>query len=193
VQQQPLFHRIDPCKPCAMLRSKCSMRIRARARRELATGGALVVSTGTHTGRSPNARYFADQPATPRHIGWNRGNRRLPARWPSGCAMPTRISECTPVLRPRLPPEPIRAIACRSGRTPSPGIALCRNEVIRPSAAERATTDPPSRYCTRPNSSPIKQFRAAQQHFVVIDFERATNLDRGTQYAGRSRMRSSRS
>lgn len=44
----------------------------------LAPGGALVVSTGKYTGRSPNDKYIVREPATAERIWWGAVNRPLP-------------------------------------------------------------------------------------------------------------------
>jgi len=161
--------------------------LRARAGM-LATGGALVVSTGDHTGRSPNDRYFADQPATHDTIGWNRGNRPLAG------PLAERLRDATldylsahqcyaHDLAAGADPRyrlPIRVV------TPSPWHALFAETMfIRPSAAERATTEPAFTILHAPEFQPDpEQFGLRSSTFVVIDFERATISIGGTQYAG---------
>ncbi len=47
---------------------------------QLAEGGALVVRTGQHTGRSPNDKFIVREAASAEHVWWGNGNRPLDAR-----------------------------------------------------------------------------------------------------------------
>ncbi|MBI4343101.1 MAG: phosphoenolpyruvate carboxykinase (ATP), partial [Candidatus Omnitrophica bacterium] len=47
---------------------------------QLAQGGAFVVRTGAHTGRSPNDKFIVREPSSDRHIWWGKVNRPLEAR-----------------------------------------------------------------------------------------------------------------
>jgi phosphoenolpyruvate carboxykinase (ATP) len=51
----------------------------AISRREgvIAAGGPLVCSTGQHTGRSPNDKFFVREPASEQHVAWGRVNRPI--------------------------------------------------------------------------------------------------------------------
>ena len=44
---------------------------------ELAAEGPLVCSTGPHTGRSPNDKFFVKEPSSEKHIAWSAANKPL--------------------------------------------------------------------------------------------------------------------
>ena len=42
----------------------------------VADGGALIVRTGIHTGRSPNDKFFVDDSVTHANVDWGKTNKR---------------------------------------------------------------------------------------------------------------------
>ncbi|MBI3996921.1 MAG: phosphoenolpyruvate carboxykinase (ATP) [Candidatus Omnitrophica bacterium] len=52
----------------------------ARHEAQRAKGDALVVHTGTHTGRAPNDKFIVREPSSEAHVGWGAVNRPFDAR-----------------------------------------------------------------------------------------------------------------
>src|SRR5687768_17227442 len=44
---------------------------------ELAAEGPLVCSTGAHTGRSPNDKFFVKEPSSEGHVAWGKVNKGI--------------------------------------------------------------------------------------------------------------------
>ncbi len=154
----------------------------------LAQGGPLVVTTGNHTGRSPNDRFIVDRTETHQAIDWNEINRPIPEAAAAAlhdatlhhldgrtCYVQDLAAGADP--RYRLP---IRIV------TPSAWhAAFAETMFIRPSAVERAAAEPAFTILHAPDFEPDPgQFGLRTGTFVVIDFERATVLIGGTKYAG---------
>ena len=161
--------------------------LRARAGR-LAQGGSLVVSTGEHTGRSPLDRFFVDQPITRNTIDWNEANQPMAdetaVRVREAIVQYLSEQKCyVQNLAVGADPRyqlPIRIV------TPSAWHAIFAETMfIRPPAAERAAAEPAFTILHAPEFRPDpERFGLRSSTFVVVDFERATVLIGGTEYAG---------
>ncbi len=154
----------------------------------LAQGGSLVVSTGAHTGRSPQDRFIVEQPATRDAVDWNDINR------PISQIHADRLREATldylsqrkcfvqdldagadPAYR-----LPIRIV------TPSAWHALfAATMFIEPSEAAPSGQDPAFTVLHAPDFEPEPdEFGLRTSTFIVVDMEAAVVLIGGTQYAG---------
>jgi phosphoenolpyruvate carboxykinase (ATP) len=154
----------------------------------LAQGGALAVTTGEHTGRSPKDRFIVDQPMTHRAVDWNEINQ------PISRHDADRLHDATVeyLLERRCYAQDLAAGADSRFRlpirviTPSAWHALFAETLfIRPDAATRAAAEPAFTVLHAPDFQPDPmRFGLNSSTFIVVDFERATVMIGGTQYAG---------
>ncbi|MEZ4507187.1 MAG: phosphoenolpyruvate carboxykinase (ATP) [Thermomicrobiales bacterium] len=155
---------------------------------QLAQGGSLVVSTGTHTGRSPKDRFIVDQPATSQTVDWNEINQPIEQvdadrlrdaviayLGERNCFVQDLDAGADPLHR-----LPIRIV------TPSAWHALFAETMfVRPSSAERAQQEPAFTVLHAPDFEPDPaEFGLRTSTFIVVDISAGTILIGGTQYAG---------
>ncbi len=155
---------------------------------QLAQGGSLVVSTGTHTGRSPKDRFIVDQPATSQTVDWNEINQPIEQGdadrlrdaviaylGERNCFVQDLNAGADPLHR-----LPIRIV------TPSAWHALFAETMfVRPSSAERAQQEPAFTVLHAPDFEPDPaEFGLRTSTFIVVDISAGTILIGGTQYAG---------
>lgn len=155
---------------------------------ELAQGGSMVVSTGKHTGRSPQDRFIVEQPETKTAVDWNKSNR------PISQENADRLREavldylstrhcCVQDLDAGADAAyrlPIRIV------TPSAWHALFAETMfIRPPLEKRAAHEPAFTILHAPTFEPDpEEFGLHSSTFIVIDFAAGIVLIGGTQYAG---------
>lgn len=154
----------------------------------LAQGGALVVSTGIHTGRSPKDRFVVDQAMTHAAVDWNEINQPISQLDADRLHDATLeylsdrrcyVQDLAAGADPRYQ-LPIRIV------TPSAWHALFAEIMfIRPDARSRAAAEPAFTIVHAPDFEPDPvRFGLHSSTFIVVDFERGTVLIGGTQYAG---------
>jgi phosphoenolpyruvate carboxykinase (ATP) len=154
----------------------------------LAQGGSLVVSTGAHTGRSPKDRFIVERPQSRAAIDWNESNQPID---PSDAdrlhdAVMEYLGERRCYVQDLAAgADPRFQLAIRV-ITPSAWHALFAETMfIRPDSADRATAEPAFTVLHAPDFQPDpERFGLHSSTFIVVDFERATVLIGGTQYAG---------
>ncbi|MEO1190343.1 MAG: phosphoenolpyruvate carboxykinase [Pseudomonadota bacterium] len=154
----------------------------------LSSGGALIVRTGHHTGRSPNDKFIVQEPGTADTIDW--GNVNVPTT-------PERFdrlyAKVTAYLQGRdLFVQDLYAGAAEAYRLPirvvseSPWHALfARNMFIRPPVAALAEFKPAFSVLHAPylEADPA-QDGTNSESFIMVDFSRRLILIGGTIYAG---------
>jgi len=154
----------------------------------LAQGGSLVVSTGAHTGRSPKDRFIVERTATVDTVDWNSINQPISAVTFERLRDATveylneqfcYVQDLAAGADPRYQ-LPLRLV------TPSAWHALFAETMfLRPS--EEGGTSPESHFTIL--HAPELQldpssFGLRASTFIVVDFEEATILIGGTEYAG---------
>ena len=154
----------------------------------LAQGGSLVVSTGAHTGRSPNDRFIVRQPLTESIIDWNEINR--PIAESSFDALEHAVTD---YLKDRscyvqdlaVGADPRYQLPIRI-LTPSAWHALFAETMfIQPSLEKRRSQEPEFTILHAPDFQPVpEQFGLRSGTFIVVNFGQRTILIGGTQYAG---------
>ena len=154
----------------------------------LAEGGALVVRTGHHTGRSPNDRFIVQEPTTSEQIDWGNVNRPM-----SEAGFDGLYRKVVAYLQRRpLYVQDLHAGANPGYRLPvrvvseSPWHSLfARNMFLAPDLEELAAFAPEFTVLHAPflQGDP-EQDGLNSETFVVINFARRMMLVGGTEYAG---------
>ena len=154
----------------------------------LAVGGSLVVSTGEHTGRSPNDRFIVEHPATLNAVDWNEINQPISTANAERlrAAVLDYLSEhrCyVQDLAAGAEPEyqlPIRIVTSSAWHA-----LFAETMFIRPSSEARADREPAFTILHAPDFTPNPaSFGLRSSTFVVIDIDAGIILIGGTYYAG---------
>ena len=155
-----------------------------------AVGGALVVRTGKHTGRSPQDKFFVKEPSSESHIDWGKTNKPFDAD--RFAALIRRVDEYLRdkhvyLLDAHAGADP-RLSACRSGWSPS-GRGTTSSRTISSSRIR-----PPEASAFKPEFAvvdacdflavPEQATGTRSETFIIIDFSRKLVLIGGTRYAG---------
>jgi len=156
----------------------------------LAHGGPLVVSTGTHTGRSPKDKFIVKEPGSEGRVGWGAVNQPIDEAPAAKLAAELRAHlNAVPqlyVLNARVGADPTHGIILRLV-TESPWHALfTKNLFINLTAEEIAAlgaTDGLILHAPSFKADPeVHKTRAP--NFVVMNLSTSEILIGGTQYAG---------
>ncbi|PWB78622.1 MAG: phosphoenolpyruvate carboxykinase (ATP) [Methylocystaceae bacterium] len=153
----------------------------------IARGGALVVETGAHTGRSPDDKFIVRDALTEASVWWENCRAMSPEHFDRLRAdMATSAGE-TPLFMQDLyaGADPLRRLKVRVYSEYAWHSLFIRNLLIRPPKTELADFRPDLTILDLPS------FRAhpdrhgcRSQTIIAIDFSRKTALIGGTSYAG---------
>jgi phosphoenolpyruvate carboxykinase (ATP) len=159
-----------------------------RRQGEIGLGGAFVVNTGQHTGRSPRDKYTVDEPGTHDTVDWGSVNQPItPAQFAGlhqrvlaylqGQELFAQDLYCGADPEYRLP---VRVV------TPSPWHSLfARNMFIRPPHAELADFRPAFTILHAPHFKSIPELDGIRSEtFIFVNFAERVVLIGGTEYAG---------
>ena len=160
-----------------------------RGEGSLAEGGALVVRTGVHTGRSPNDKFIVDDPATGEHIWWGKVNaatmdeatfERL-----HGKVLAHLQTQELFVQDLFAGADPAYRLAVRVISDSAWHALFARNMFIQPGASDLADFAPDFTVLHAPSlrADPATDGTNSET-FVVLNFARRLVLIGGTSYAG---------
>ncbi|MEJ0011444.1 MAG: phosphoenolpyruvate carboxykinase [Bauldia sp.] len=151
----------------------------------VAAGGALAVTTGAHTGRSPRDKYIVEDDATREHVWWEANNRMSVAQFDLLAADFMAHARRVPLFEQDLAigAEPERQVRVRVSTELAWHALFARNLLIRPEdpgAVPPALTiiDVPS-FRADP-----KRHGVRSETVIACDFRRGLILIGGTSYAG---------
>jgi phosphoenolpyruvate carboxykinase (ATP) len=154
----------------------------------LAEGGALVVRTGAHTGRSPNDKFIVDEPASREHIWWGKVNAAMDeAAFDRlhGKVLAHLQSQELFVQDLFAGADPAYRLAVRVISDSAWHALFARNMFIRPAAGDLAAFTPDFTVLHAPSlrADPAMDGTRSET-FVVVNFARRLVLIGGTSYAG---------
>jgi phosphoenolpyruvate carboxykinase (ATP) len=163
-----------------------------RGEAQIAQHGPLVVTTGQHTGRSPNDKFFVREASSARHIWWGKSNREFQQ------ANFDRL--LTKVLK-HLQGKQVYVQDCFAGADPEYRVPIrviteyawhslfARNMFVRPDwDREAATHKPEFTVINTPNFSANPEEDGTNSGtFILIDFGKKLILIGGTSYAGETK------
>jgi phosphoenolpyruvate carboxykinase (ATP) len=159
-----------------------------RGEGRLAASGALVTTTGAHTGRSPNDRYIVREPSCEDTVWWGSVNVPLaPEHWPTLRAkviaalghgdVYVRDAWCGAKVEHRIGVRVVTTSAWHS--------LFARNMFLRPEAEELARFAPDWTVLHAPAALADPEHDGTRSGtFVVLNFAEREVIIGGTQYAG---------
>lgn len=154
----------------------------------VALGGPLVVTTGKHTGRSPNDKFFVKEPGSEEHINWGKVNKPFDAD--KFEALYGRVMNHLSTRQ--LYTQDLFVVADPSYRLPIRVVSeyawqslFARNLFIRPQPSELEGFDPEFTVIDAANfqADPARDGTASST-FIIVNFARKVVLIGGTYYAG---------
>jgi phosphoenolpyruvate carboxykinase (ATP) len=154
----------------------------------LAPGGALVVDTGKHTGRSPNDKFFVKEPSSEKHINWGNTNRPFDAaKFEALYQRVLRyledkevfVQDMFVVAEPRYQ-MPVRIVSEYAWQA-----LFANNLFIRPSASERENFQPQFTVLDAARFEAVPERDGTRSStFIIVNFAKRLVLIGGTWYAG---------
>jgi len=157
-----------------------------RGQGTLSADGALVVTTGKHTGRSPNDKFIVKEPSSEKHIDWGKTNRpfepeafdRLHARVTA--YMQGRDLFVQDARAGAANGMPIRVITTSAWHS-----LFAHTMFIRPTRDERAAHVPEYTVLHVPEFKANPEIDGTNSEaFIIINYARKLVLIGGTSYAG---------
>jgi phosphoenolpyruvate carboxykinase (ATP) len=154
----------------------------------LSAHGALVVTTGKHTGRSPNDKFIVDEPSSRGNIHWGKVNRPLAS---------DKSERLHARLLSYLQERDVFVVEARAGAAAPHGLPIrvittsawhalfSHTLFLRPSREERAHQVPEFTILHAPGFKADPAFDGTNSEtFIVVDYGKRLVLIGGTEYAG---------
>jgi phosphoenolpyruvate carboxykinase (ATP) len=163
-----------------------------RGEAQIAHQGPLVVTTGQHTGRSPNDKFFVREASSENHIWWGKSNRELKQE---------NFDRLLAKVLNYLQGKELYVQDCYAGADPEYRVPIrvvteyawhslfARNMFVRPDwDREAATHQPEFTVINTPNFSANPEEDGTDSGtFILIDFGKKLILIGGTSYAGETK------
>ena len=154
----------------------------------LSEDGALVVSTGVHTGRSVQDKFLADEPQSSDEVWWGAVNRRLsPTHFDALAAQVCGYLEQQALFTQDLyaGADPAHRIRVRLVTTTAWHALFARNMFIRPEPEELADFEPDFVILHAPYLAVDPALHGVRSSTVIaLSFEQRLIVIAGTEYAG---------
>lgn len=162
-----------------------------RGEAEISSGGALVASTGVHTGRSPNDKFTCEEASNKDAISWGDVNRPISE---------ANFERLFAKVQAYAQGREFFIQDCYAGADPEYRLAVrivseyawhnlfCRNMFIQPDNSELAEFMPGFTVINCPElEADPEQDGTKSGTFIVVSFERKLVLIGGTSYAGENK------
>src|SRR5271156_2683602 len=155
---------------------------------EIGLGGAFVVNTGHHTGRSPRDKYIVDEPGTHETVNWGSVNQQIP---------PAQFASLHQRVLAYLQGQELFVQDLYAGADPEYRLPVrvvsdgawhslfSRNMFIRPRPAELEGFEPAFTILHAPDFRAIPELDGIRSEtFILVNFATGFVLIGGTRYAG---------
>jgi phosphoenolpyruvate carboxykinase (ATP) len=152
----------------------------------LSADGALVVSTGKHTGRSPNDKFIVKEPESEKHIDWGTTNKPFdPAAFDRLHARMLAYYQARDVFVQDLKACAAKSVAIRVISTTAWHSLFARTMLIRTQPDEQRKHLPEFTVLHAPNFKADPAIDGTNSEtFIILNYAKKLVLIGGTEYAG---------
>jgi phosphoenolpyruvate carboxykinase (ATP) len=152
----------------------------------LSADGALVVSTGKHTGRSPSDKFIVKEPESEKHIDWGTTNRPIdPAAFDRLHARMLAYYQSRDLFVQDLKACASQSVSIRVISTTAWHALFARTMLIRPGHDEQRTHVPEFTVLHAPHFKADPAIDGTNSEtFIILNYAKKLVLIGGTEYAG---------
>ncbi|MEB2312586.1 MAG: phosphoenolpyruvate carboxykinase (ATP) [Sorangiineae bacterium] len=157
-----------------------------RGEGRLSADGALVVTTGKHTGRSPNDKFIVREPSSEGHIDWGKVNKPFePAAFERLYARVTAYLQGRDLFVQEARAGAASGLPIRVISTSAWHVLFARTMFIRPTTEERSKAVPEFTVLHAPEFQADPATDGTNSGaFVIVNYAKKIVLIGGTRYAG---------